>query len=71
LEIGLEIPKSFRVGINKKREIAKSRIELNERSINNLNEELNLKIYSATEKIINKEIPKEMLIIKPLKSSLK
>ena len=57
--------------MNKNRETAKRRIKLNDSKINNLNEELNLKKYSATEKIINSDIPNETLIIKPLNNSLK
>ena len=63
--------RSFKAGINKNRVTAKSRIEQNESKIKSLNEELNLKRYSATEKIINNEIPKDILITKPLNSSLK
>ncbi|MBK21718.1 MAG: hypothetical protein CMP63_05290 [Flavobacteriales bacterium] len=71
MEIDLARPNNFKTGRIKNRVTAKSKIKLKESKINNLDNELNRRKYSATEKIINREIAVETVTIEPLNNSLR
>jgi hypothetical protein len=65
-EMILVIPKSFRIGRIKNLINEIPKMLENERSKNNLDEELNLKKYSAIAKIVSRDIPPPRLIKNPL-----
>ena len=65
------MPINFKAGKIKNRTDANSRMMQKDSSINNRDNELNCKRYSATEKTTKRDNPRDILIINPLNSSLR